>query len=96
VSIFIDAVVRQRSSNADLLANICLLLLEDKWMNFLFLSDESSSVSFICLSIAVISKLIGDNCEDNLDPQLDQGNEEVIRVALLTFDLKKVRANRLC
>jgi hypothetical protein len=29
------------------------------------------------------------NCEDNLDPQLDQGNEEVIRVALLTFDLKR-------
>jgi hypothetical protein len=28
-------------------------------------------------------------CEDNLDPQLDQGNEEVIRVALLTFDLKR-------
>ena len=26
-------------------------------------------------------------CEDNLDPQLDQGNEEVIRVVLLTFDL---------
>ncbi len=24
-------------------------------------------------------------CEDNLDPQLDQGNEEVIRVAVLTF-----------
>ncbi len=29
------------------------------------------------------------DCEDNLDPQLDQGNEEVIRVALLTFDLKR-------
>ena len=29
-------------------------------------------------------------CEDNLyDPQLDQGNEEVIRVALLTFGLKR-------
>ncbi len=28
-------------------------------------------------------------CEDNLDPQLDQGNEEVIRVALLIFDLKR-------
>jgi hypothetical protein len=28
-------------------------------------------------------------CEDNLDPQLDQCNEEVIRVALLTFDLKR-------
>ncbi len=28
-------------------------------------------------------------CEDNLDPQLDQGNEEVIRVTLLTFDLKR-------
>ncbi len=29
-------------------------------------------------------------CEDNLyNPQLDQGNEEVIRVALLTFDLKR-------
>ncbi len=25
---------------------------------------------------------------DNLDPQLDQGNEEVIRVMLLTFGLK--------
>ncbi len=37
-----------------------------------------------------------ETCEDNLDPQLDQGNEEVIRVVLLTFDLKKVRANRLC
>ncbi len=24
-------------------------------------------------------------CEDNLDPQLDQGNEEVIRVTVLTF-----------
>jgi len=24
-------------------------------------------------------------CEDNLDPRLDQGNEEVIRVAVLTF-----------
>lgn len=37
-------------------------------------------------------------CEDNLyDPQLDQGNEEVIRVALGTyFWFKKVRANRLC
>ncbi len=35
-------------------------------------------------------------CEDNLDPQLDQGNEEVIRVALLTFWFKKVRTNRLC
>jgi hypothetical protein len=30
-----------------------------------------------------------ENCEDNLDPQLDQGNEEVIRVALLTFGLKR-------
>jgi hypothetical protein len=30
------------------------------------------------------------DCEDNLyDPQLDQGNEEVIRVALLTFGLKR-------
>jgi hypothetical protein len=29
------------------------------------------------------------NCEDNLDPHLDQGNKEVIRVALLTFDLKR-------
>ncbi len=28
-------------------------------------------------------------CEDNLDPQLDQGNEEVIRVTLLTFGLKR-------
>ncbi len=28
-------------------------------------------------------------CEDNLDPQLDQGNEEVIRVTLLTFCLKR-------
>ncbi len=28
-------------------------------------------------------------CEDNLDPQLDQCNEEVIRVALLTFGLKR-------
>ena len=29
-------------------------------------------------------------CEDNLyDPQLDKGNEEVIRVMLLTFDLKR-------
>ncbi len=34
-------------------------------------------------------------CEDNLDPQLDQGNEEVIRVALLTLVLTKLRANRL-
>ena len=35
------------------------------------------------------SDLISDPvCEDNLDPQLDQGNEEVIRVALLTFGLK--------
>jgi hypothetical protein len=24
-------------------------------------------------------------CDYNLEPQLDQGNEEVIRVALLTF-----------
>jgi hypothetical protein len=28
-------------------------------------------------------------CEDILDPQLDQGNEEVIRVTLLTFGLKR-------
>jgi hypothetical protein len=28
-------------------------------------------------------------CEDNLDPQLDQGNKEVIRVTLLTFGLKR-------
>ena len=37
-------------------------------------------------------------CEDKLyDPQLDQGNEEVIRVMLGTyFWFKKVRANRLC
>jgi len=29
-------------------------------------------------------------CEDNLyDPQLDQGNEEAIRVTLLTFGLKR-------
>jgi hypothetical protein len=28
-------------------------------------------------------------CEDNLVPQLDQGNEKVIRVALLTFGLKR-------
>ena len=28
-------------------------------------------------------------CEDNLDPQLDQGNEEVIRVAVLTFYLRR-------
>ena len=35
-------------------------------------------------------------CEDNLDPQLDQGNEEVIRVAMvLTLVLTKLRANRL-
>ncbi len=33
--------------------------------------------------------------EDNLDPQLDQGNTEVIRVALLTLILTKLRANRL-
>jgi hypothetical protein len=29
------------------------------------------------------------HCEDNLDPQLDKGNEEVIMVALLSFDLKR-------
>ena len=34
-------------------------------------------------------------CEDNLDPRLDQGSEEVIRVALLTLVLTKLRANRL-
>ena len=34
-------------------------------------------------------------CEDNLDPQLDQGDEEVIRVTLLTLVLTKLRANRL-
>ena len=36
-----------------------------------------------------------EGCEDNLDPRLDQGNEEVIRVALLTLVLTKLRANRL-
>ncbi len=30
-----------------------------------------------------------EECENNLDPQLDQGNEEVIRVALHTFGLKR-------
>ncbi len=30
-----------------------------------------------------------DDCEDNLDSSADQGNEEVIRVALLTFGLKR-------
>ena len=34
-------------------------------------------------------------CEDNLDPRLDQGSEEVIRVTLLTLVLTKLRANRL-
>ncbi len=28
-------------------------------------------------------------CEDNLDPQLDQGNKGVIKVTLLTFGLKR-------
>ncbi len=37
----------------------------------------------------VDSRLMILSCEDNLDPQLDPGNEEVIRVALLTFDLKR-------
>jgi hypothetical protein len=39
-------------------------------------------------NISVVDKLVV-KCEDNLDPQLDQCNEEVIRVALLTFDLKR-------
>jgi hypothetical protein len=42
-----------------------------------------------------IMEVLNSQCEDNLDPQLDQGNEEVIRVALLTLVLTKLRANRL-
>ncbi len=36
-----------------------------------------------------LSGISSATCEDNLDPQVDQGNEEVIRVALLTFGLKR-------
>ena len=51
----------------------------------------------VIITNETVNHLQGIVCEDNLyDPQLDQGNEEVIRVALLTFDLIKVRANRLC
>ncbi len=43
-------------------------------------------VPYIGVDLAYPSKA---PCEDNLDPQLDQCNEEVIRVALLTFGLKR-------
>ena len=42
-----------------------------------------------CVHLYVDMLISSQACEDNLDPQLDQCNEEVIRVALLTFDLKR-------
>jgi hypothetical protein len=58
-------------------------------------AEESAAVDLAAESVADSAaeesdaEWVADSCEDNLDPQLDQGNEEVIRVALLTFDLKR-------
>jgi hypothetical protein len=48
----------------------------------------SSSKSSNCSGGGNVSNF-SSSCEDNLHPQLDQGNEEVIRVTLLTFGLKR-------